>query len=75
MQSTLEQLFVGLQIATDCDIKTDGTDKFVVDATDVNDADGRFYIRNQGASNDVISMNGGTTGGDTSWNNHNYHCT
>jgi len=37
------KFFVGTD-STDCDIKTDGTDKFV--------------------GHDVISMNGGTTGGD-----------
>ena len=56
--------FVGTD-CTDCDIKTDGTDKFVGHATVVNVADGTnssFYA--PAASNDVISMNGGTTGGD-----------
>ena len=49
---------------TDCDIKTDGTDKFVGHATVVNVADGTNNTFAPGATNDVISMNGGTTGGD-----------
>ena len=55
--------FVGTD-CTDCDIKTDGTDKFVGHATVVNVADGTNSTFAPGASNDVISMNGGTTGGD-----------
>jgi len=49
--------------ATDMDIKTDGTDKFVGGLfTGVNDnANGKTFI--SGASNDVITMNGTTTGG------------
>ena len=50
--------------STDCDIKTDGTDKFVGHATVVNVADGTNSTFAPAASNDVISMNGGTTGGD-----------
>ena len=57
------KFFVGTD-CTDCDIKTDGTDKFVGHATVVNVADGTNNTFAPGASNDVISMNGGTTGGD-----------
>ena len=42
-----------------CDIKTDGTDKFVGHATVVNVADGTNSTFVE-ATNDVISMNGGT---------------
>ena len=49
---------------TDCDIKTDGTDKFVGHATVVNVSDGTNSTFAPASSNDVISMNGGTTGGD-----------
>ena len=49
---------------TDCDIKTDGTDKFVGSATVINVADGTNSSFVPAASNDVISMNGTTTGGD-----------
>ena len=51
-------------VGTDCDIKTDGTDKFVGHATVVNVADGTNNTFAPAASNDVISMNGGTKGGD-----------
>jgi hypothetical protein len=48
--------------ATDMDIKTDGTDKFVGGLyTGVNNDTGKTFI--SGASNDVITMNGTTTGG------------
>ena len=57
------KFFVGTD-STDCDIKTDGTDKFVGHATVVNVADGTNNTFAPGATNDVISMNGGTTGGD-----------
>ena len=57
------KFFVGTD-CTDCDIKTDGTDKFVGHATDVNVADGTNNTFAPGATNDVISMNGGTTGGE-----------
>ena len=57
------KFFVGTD-STDCDIKTDGTDKFVGHATVVNVADGTNSTFAPAASNDVISMNGGTTGGD-----------
>ena len=57
------KFFVGTD-CSDCDIKTDGTDKFVGHATVVNVADGTNSSFAPAASNDVISMNGGTTGGD-----------
>ena len=48
--------------ATDMDILTDGTDKFVGGLyTGVDDATGKTFI--SGASNDVITMNGSTKGG------------
>ena len=57
------KFFVGTD-STDCDIKTDGTDKFVGHATVVNVADGTNSTFVPSTDNDVISMNGGTTGGD-----------
>ena len=57
------KFFVGTD-CTDCDIKTDGTDKFVGHATVVNVADGTNNTLAPASSNDVISMNGGTTAGD-----------
>ena len=57
------KFFVGTD-CTDCDIKTDGTDKFVGHATVVNVSDGTNSTFAPASSNDVISMNGGTTGGD-----------
>ena len=57
------KFFVGTD-CSDCDIKTDGTDKFVGHATVVNVADGTNSTFVPGATNDVISMNGGTQGGD-----------
>ena len=57
------KFFVGTD-STDCDIKTDGTDKFVGHATIVNVADGTNSTFVPASANDVISMNGGTTGGD-----------
>ena len=54
--------FVVVTAATDMDIKTDGTDKFVGGFyTGVNDATGKTFI--SGASNDVITLNGSTKGG------------
>ncbi len=52
--------FVGTD-ATDLDIKTDGTDKFVGSVSVAGTTTKAFA---PGATNDVISMNGGTTGGD-----------
>ncbi len=54
--------FVVETAATDMDILTDGTDKFVGGLyTGVDDATGKTFI--YGASNDVITMNGSTKGG------------
>ena len=54
--------FVVETAATDMDIKTDGTDKFVGGVyTGKDDASGKVFI--SGASNDVITMNGSTKGG------------
>ena len=56
------RFFVGTD-ATDLDIKTDGTDKFVGSvAVAVTNGTVKFFI--PAATNDVISMNGSTTGGD-----------
>jgi len=51
--------FVGTD-CTDCDILTDGTDKFVGSLSVTGTTQKAFA---PAASNDVISMNGGTTGG------------
>jgi len=54
--------FVVETAATDMDILTDGTDKFVGGLyTGVDDATGKTFI--SGAANDVITMNGSTKGG------------
>ena len=54
--------FIVVTAATDMDILTDGTDKFVGGTyTGVTNATGKTFI--SGASNDVITMNGTTTGG------------
>lgn len=54
--------FVVVTAATDMDILTDGTDKFVGGLyTGVNNATGKTFI--SGASNDVITLNGSTKGG------------
>ena len=54
--------FVVVTAATDMDILTDGTDRFVGGTyTGVTDATGKTFI--SGASNDVITMNGSTKGG------------
>ena len=55
-------LFVVETAATDMDILTDGTDKFVGGLySGVNNATGKTFI--SGASNDVITLNGSTKGG------------
>jgi hypothetical protein len=55
-------VFVIETAATDLDILTDGTDKFVGGLyTGVNNATGKTFI--SGASNDVITLNGSTKGG------------
>ncbi len=54
--------FVIETAATDLDVLTDGTDKFVGGLyTGVNNATGKTFI--SGASNDVITLNGTTKGG------------
>ena len=54
--------FIVVTAATDMDILTDGTDKFVGGIyTGVDDATGKTFI--SGASNDVITLNGSTKGG------------
>ena len=54
--------FVVVTAATDMDILTDGTDKFVGGLyTGVTDATGKTFI--SASSNDVITMNGSTKGG------------
>ena len=54
--------FIVETAATDMDILTDGTDKFVGGLyTGVTNATGKTFI--SGASNDVITMNGSTKGG------------
>ena len=54
--------FVIETAATDLDILTDGTDKFVGGIyTGVNNATGKTFI--SGATNDVITLNGSTQGG------------
>jgi|TARA_E500000318_G_scaffold109673_1_gene123208 hypothetical protein len=54
--------FVVETAATDMDIKTDGTDKFVGGLyTGKDDATGKTFI--SAASNDVVTMNGSTKGG------------
>ena len=52
--------FIGTD-STDLDIKTDGTDKFVGSVSVAGTTTKAFA---PGATNDVISMNGTTTGGD-----------
>tara|TARA_R100000655_G_C2868754_1_gene172948 strand:+ start:47 stop:553 length:507 start_codon:yes stop_codon:yes gene_type:complete len=55
-------IFIIETAATDLDIKTDGTDKFVGGLyTGVNNATGKTFI--SGSSNDVITLNGSTKGG------------
>ena len=54
--------FMVITASTDMDILTDGTDKFVGGLyTGVTNATGKTFI--SGSSNDVITMNGTTTGG------------
>jgi|TARA_R100001132_G_scaffold11395_1_gene10774 hypothetical protein len=54
--------FLVITAATDMDILTDGTDKFVGGLyLGKSDAAGKTFM--SGASNDVITMNGSTTGG------------
>ena len=54
--------FVVVTAATDLDIKTDGTDKFVGGVyVGKDNLSGKSFI--SGASNDVLTMNGSTKGG------------
>ena len=54
--------FIVVTAATDMDILTDGTDKFVGGTyTGVTDATGKTFI--SASSNDVLTMNGTTKGG------------
>jgi len=54
--------FIVVTAATDMDIVTDGTDKFVGGVyTGKDDATGKTFI--SGSSNDVITQNGSTKGG------------
>ena len=54
--------FIVVTAATDMDIVTDGTDKFVGGVyAGVDDATGKTFI--SGSSNDVITQNGSTKGG------------
>ncbi len=54
--------FIVETAATDMDVLTDGTDKFVGGAyVGVDDATGKTF--SSGASNDVITLNGSTKGG------------
>ena len=55
-------IFLVITAATDMDILTDGTDKFVGGLyLGKSDAAGKTFM--SGGSNDVITMNGSTTGG------------
>jgi len=56
------RFFIGTD-ATDLDIKTDGTDKFLGSLA-IGVTDGSYKVFIPAASNDVISMNGSTLGGD-----------
>ena len=56
------RFFIGTD-ATDLDIKTDGTDKFLGSLA-VGVTDGSYKVFIPASSNDVISMNGSTLGGD-----------
>ena len=56
------RFFIGTD-ATDLDIKTDGTDKYVGSIMVAVD-DGAKKSFQPAATNDVISLNGGTQGGD-----------
>jgi len=49
--------------ATDLDIKTDGTDKFLGSVTNVNTTDNAVVTFIPAATNDVMTFNGTTTGG------------
>ena len=49
--------------ATDLDIKTDGTDKFIGSVANINTTDNAVVAFVPGATNDVMTFNGTTTGG------------
>lgn len=54
--------FVVATAATDMDILTDGTDKFV-GSIGIGITDSTYKVFTSGATNDVMTMNGGTAGG------------
>ena len=57
------KFFVGTD-CTDCDIKTDGTDKFYgAIYTGIDDSAGGKTFISDSSSNDVLTMNGSTKGG------------
>ena len=55
--------FVFETAATDLDIKTDGTDKFIGSVTNVNTTDNAVVTFVPAATNDVMTFNGSTKGG------------
>jgi hypothetical protein len=55
--------FVFETAATDLDIKTDGTDKFIGSVANINTTDNAVVSFVPGATNDVMTFNGTTTGG------------
>jgi len=55
--------FVFETAATDLDIKTDGTDKFIGSVANINTTDNAVVAFVPGATNDVMTFNGTTTGG------------
>ena len=55
--------FVFESNATDLDIKTDGTDKFIGSVANINTTDNAVVAFVPAASNDVMTFNGTTTGG------------
>jgi hypothetical protein len=55
--------FVFESNATDLDIKTDGTDKFIGSVANINTTDNAVVAFVPGATNDVMTFNGTTTGG------------
>jgi hypothetical protein len=55
--------FVFETAATDLDIKTDGTDKFIGSVANINTTDNAVVAFVPAATNDVMTFNGTTTGG------------
>jgi hypothetical protein len=55
--------FVFESNATDLDIKTDGTDRFIGSVANINTTDNAVVAFVPGATNDVMTFNGTTTGG------------